>query len=60
MNAWICNYICIFILLYRYDDKITQNSLCTFIIIFILLFEFEFVYLLKNVILNGTSYANYL
>ena len=59
MNTYMRNYICIFILLYKYDDNNIQNSICTFIII-ILLFVFEFVYLLIYVYLNGTSFANYL
>ena len=58
MNTFMCNYICIFILLYKYDDNIIQNSICTFTRIIILLFVFEFVYLLRYVYLNGISYAN--
>ena len=59
MNTYMCNYICIFIFLYKYDDIIIQNSICTFKIKIILLFVFEFVYLLIYVYLNGTSYANH-
>ena len=58
MNTYMCNYICIFIPLYKYDDINIQNSICTFTIIIILLFVFEFVYLLLYVYLNGIGNAN--
>ena len=60
MNTYMCSYICVFILLYKYDDNIIQKSICTNTITIILLFVFEFVYLLRYVYLDGTSYANYL
>ena len=59
MNTYMSNYICIFNLLYKYDDVIIQNSICTIILIIIMLFVFEFVYLLIYVYLNGNSYASY-
>ena len=59
MNTYLCNYICIFILLYKYDDISIQNSICIYIRIIILLFVFEFVYLLIYVYLNGIGNANY-
>ena len=43
IRTYMCNYNFIFILLYKYDDNIIQNSLCSIIKLLIVLFIFQLV-----------------